>query len=186
MSHPASLETDVTIGMIAARRVLEAGLRPLILEADGRVRHNGPQALVSDSTWCTTVARRPLRISRRSRLGIVDQWYVVPDGSVGRPRVVDTGSGGSCGLSASLPRAASCASVEDGLGRTCHSAVNESSPRSTRLAEVPHQGHKGHRRHNTAAPNAPDTGQVFSRTVEVSRRASPALAPSQRELFGGW
>jgi monoamine oxidase len=43
MSHPASLEADVITmgaglsGMIAARRVLEAGLGPLVLEADGRV-----------------------------------------------------------------------------------------------------------------------------------------------------
>jgi monoamine oxidase len=43
MSHPASLEADVIIvgaglsGMIAARKVLEAGLCPLVLAADGRV-----------------------------------------------------------------------------------------------------------------------------------------------------
>jgi monoamine oxidase len=43
MSHPASHEADVVIvgagisGMIAARKVLEAGLTPLVLEADERV-----------------------------------------------------------------------------------------------------------------------------------------------------
>lgn len=43
MSHPASREADVVIvgaglsGMIAARTVLAAGLRPLVLEADSRV-----------------------------------------------------------------------------------------------------------------------------------------------------
>jgi monoamine oxidase len=43
MAHPTSLEADVIIvgaglsGMIAARKLLEAGLKPLILEADERV-----------------------------------------------------------------------------------------------------------------------------------------------------
>ncbi len=43
MAHPKSLEADVIIvgaglsGMIAARKVLDAGLKPLILEADERV-----------------------------------------------------------------------------------------------------------------------------------------------------
>ncbi len=43
MAHPTSLEADVIIvgaglsGMIAARKVLDAGLRPLVLEADERV-----------------------------------------------------------------------------------------------------------------------------------------------------
>jgi monoamine oxidase len=43
MAHPTSLEADVIIvgaglsGMIAARKVLDAGLKPLILEADERV-----------------------------------------------------------------------------------------------------------------------------------------------------
>jgi len=43
MAHPTSLEADVIVvgaglsGMIAARKVLDAGLKPLILEADERV-----------------------------------------------------------------------------------------------------------------------------------------------------
>jgi monoamine oxidase len=43
MAHPSSLDADVIIvgaglsGMIAARKVLEAGLKPLVLEADERV-----------------------------------------------------------------------------------------------------------------------------------------------------
>jgi monoamine oxidase len=43
MAHPTSLEADVIVvgaglsGMIAARKLLEAGLTPLILEADERV-----------------------------------------------------------------------------------------------------------------------------------------------------
>ncbi len=81
MAHPTSLEADVIIvgaglsGMIAARRVLDAGLKPLILEADERV---GGRILTHDvipgvpvelgAQWIGDTHRRMFRLA--AELGV--------------------------------------------------------------------------------------------------------------------
>ena len=83
MAHPTSHEADVIIvgaglsGMIAARKVLDAGLRPLVLEADERV---GGRILTEEITpgvpielgaqWIGDTHERMFRLA--AELGVAD------------------------------------------------------------------------------------------------------------------
>ena len=66
MAHPARHEADVIIvgagisGMIAARKVLEAGLTPLVLEADERV---GGRLLTPRRSWIGDTHQRMFQLS---------------------------------------------------------------------------------------------------------------------------